>query len=73
MIQIRCRRHLLLSQSSDSAPIIDLTLKLLGHVEIFRDPTRQFAPDAWTTRRARDIFCFVAASRHRRAEKDVID
>ena len=24
-------------------------MKLLGHVEIYRDPTRQFAPDAWTT------------------------
>jgi LuxR family maltose regulon positive regulatory protein len=59
-------------QTSESAPVVDLTLKLLGYVEIFRDPTRHFAPDAWTTRRARDIFCFVAASRHRRADKDVI-
>ncbi len=59
-------------QPSESAPIVDLTLKLLGHVEIYRDPTKQFAPDAWTTRRARDIFCFIATSRHRRVDKDVL-
>ena len=55
-----------------SAPVVDLTLKLLGHVEIYRDPTRQFAPDAWTTKRARDIFCYIASSRHRRVDKDVL-
>jgi DNA-binding SARP family transcriptional activator len=49
-----------------------LTLNLLGHVEIYRDPTKQFAPDAWTTRRARDIFCYIASSRHRRVDKDVL-
>ena len=59
-------------QTSESAPVVDLTLKLLGHVEIYRDPTKQFAPDAWTTRRARDIFCFIATSRHRRVNKDVL-
>lgn len=59
-------------QTSESAPVVDLTLKLLGHVEIYRDPTKQFAPDAWTTRRARDIFCFIATSRHRRVDKDVL-
>ncbi len=59
-------------QPSAAVPVVDLTLKLLGHVEIYRDPTKHFAPDAWTTRRARDIFCFIAASRHRRADKDVI-
>jgi DNA-binding SARP family transcriptional activator len=55
-----------------STPVVDLTLKMLGHVEIYRDPTRQFAPDAWTTRRARDIFCYIASSRHRRVDKDVL-
>jgi len=58
--------------SSDSATVVDLTLKLLGHVEIHRDSTKPFAPDAWTTRRARDIFCYIATSRHRRVEKDVL-
>src|SRR5690606_1747484 len=40
--------------------------------EIFRDPLRPFAPDAWTTRRARDIFCYIVAKPHRRASKDLI-
>lgn len=52
--------------------VVDLTLKLLGHVEIFRDPTKPFAADAWTTRRARDIFCCIATSRFRRVEKELL-
>jgi hypothetical protein len=60
------------SALSTNTPVVDLTIKLLGHVEIYRDPTRHFAPEAWTTRRARDIFCFIATSRHRRADKDVL-
>jgi len=43
-----------------SAQLTDLTVKVLGPVEIFRDPTIAFATDAWTTRRARDIFCYIA-------------
>lgn len=54
------------------APVTDLTIKLLGPVEIFRDPQRPFAADAWTTRRARDILCFIATRPHRRASKDSI-
>jgi ATP/maltotriose-dependent transcriptional regulator MalT/DNA-binding SARP family transcriptional activator len=53
-------------------PLTDLTIKVLGHVDIYRDPTKPFAPDAWTTRRARDIFCHIATSRHRRVDKDVL-
>lgn len=60
------------AQTGEVTPVVDLTLNLLGHVEIYRDPTRQFAPDAWTTRRARDIFCYIASSRHRRVDKDVL-
>ena len=48
-------------------PAADLTIKMLGPVEIFRDPARSFAADAWTTKRARDILCFIASRRHRRA------
>jgi LuxR family maltose regulon positive regulatory protein len=54
------------------APPADLTVRLLGAVEIFRDPARTFAPDAWVTRRARDILCFIASRRHRRVSKDAI-
>ncbi|HST53272.1 MAG TPA: BTAD domain-containing putative transcriptional regulator [Pyrinomonadaceae bacterium] len=50
----------------------DLTIRMLGPVEIFRDPARAFAPDAWVTRRARDILCFIASRRHRRVSKDAI-
>ncbi len=53
-------------------PITDLTVKVLGHAEIYRDPSKPFAPDAWTTRRARDIFCYVATRKHRRVPKDVL-
>jgi DNA-binding SARP family transcriptional activator len=52
--------------------IVDLTLKTFGFVEIFRDQTKPFAPDAWTTKRARDIFCYIATSKHRRVDKDVL-
>jgi two-component SAPR family response regulator/Tfp pilus assembly protein PilF len=52
--------------------IVDLTVKMLGFVEIYRDKSKPFAADAWTTRRARDIFCYIASSRHRRVEKDVL-
>ncbi len=52
--------------------LTDLTVKVLGHAEIYRDPTKPFAPDAWTTRRARDIFCYIATRKHRRVPKDVL-
>lgn len=52
--------------------VTDLTIKMLGYVEIYRDPLRPFAPDAWTTKRARDILCFIASRKHRRVSKDVI-
>jgi hypothetical protein len=50
----------------------DLTVKMLGAVEIFRDPARPLAADAWVTRRSRDILCFIASRRHRRVSKDTI-
>jgi LuxR family transcriptional regulator, maltose regulon positive regulatory protein len=53
-------------------PVTDLTINMLGPVEIIRDPTRALATDAWSTRRARDILCFVTSRRHRRASKDLI-
>ncbi len=52
--------------------ITDLTVNMLGFIEIYRDPTKPFASDAWTTKRARDIFCFIAAGKNQRAEKDII-
>jgi DNA-binding SARP family transcriptional activator len=59
-------------QEVSSVSLADLTINLLGHVEIFRDPKRPLAADAWTTRRAHDILCFIASRRHHRASKDTI-
>jgi ATP/maltotriose-dependent transcriptional regulator MalT/DNA-binding SARP family transcriptional activator len=56
----------------NTEPVADLAVNLLGPVEIFREFARPLAPDAWTTRRARDILCFIASRRHRRASKDAI-
>jgi LuxR family transcriptional regulator, maltose regulon positive regulatory protein len=53
-------------------PLVDLTIKMLGPIEIFRDRARPFAADAWTTRRARDILCFIASRPHHRAPKETI-
>ncbi|MGH9904178.1 MAG: tetratricopeptide repeat protein, partial [Pyrinomonadaceae bacterium] len=36
-----------------SQAVTDLTINMLGPVEILREPTRPLAADAWTTRRAR--------------------
>ena len=55
-----------------TSPVVDLTVNALGFVEIHRDKSKPFAPDAWTTRRARDIFCYIATSKHRRVDKDVL-
>jgi len=56
----------------NAEPVADLAINLLGPVEIFLEFARPLAPDAWTTRRARDILCFIASRRHRRASKDAI-
>jgi ATP/maltotriose-dependent transcriptional regulator MalT/two-component SAPR family response regulator len=53
-------------------PLVDLAINMLGPVEIVRDPKQPLAADAWVTRRARDILCFIASRRHRRAGKDLI-
>ena len=53
-------------------PVTDLTVNMLGPVAILRDPSRPLAADAWTTRRARDILCFIVSRRHHRASKDTI-
>lgn len=53
-------------------PVTDLVIRTLGPIDIFRDPAKPFAADAWTTRRARDIFCYIATAKHRRVAKDVL-
>jgi DNA-binding SARP family transcriptional activator len=56
----------------NAEPVADLIINMLGPVEIFREFSRPLAADAWTTRRGRDILCFIASRRHRRASKDTI-
>ncbi|HEY9282289.1 MAG TPA: bacterial transcriptional activator domain-containing protein, partial [Pyrinomonadaceae bacterium] len=50
----------------------DLTIGMLGPVEIYRDPSRPLSADAWTSKRARELLCFIASRPHRRASKDSI-
>ena len=54
------------------AAVTDLTVNMLGPVGIVRDPARPLGADAWPTRRARDILCFIVSRRHHRASKDTI-
>lgn len=61
-----------ISYEPRATAITDLTIKTFGFVEIFRDKSKPFAADAWTTKRARDIFCYIATSRHRRVDKEVL-
>ncbi len=51
---------------------IDLTIKMLGPVEVLREQNRQLAPDAWTLSRALKILLFIAARHNHRATKEVI-
>lgn len=66
------RQQMSVMVSETVQPLTDLTVKLLGPIEIYRDKSSPFAADAWTTKRARDIFCYIASSRNRRVEKDVL-
>jgi ATP/maltotriose-dependent transcriptional regulator MalT/DNA-binding SARP family transcriptional activator len=50
----------------------DLTVRLLGPIEVYRDEARKIPARAWKLRRALEIFCFLASSRDRRATKDRI-
>ncbi|GAC1446838.1 MAG: hypothetical protein NVSMB56_09360 [Pyrinomonadaceae bacterium] len=58
--------------ASSSQPMSDLTINLLGTTELFRDVARPLSADAWTTKRARDILCFIASRPFHRASKDTI-
>jgi len=60
------------SHPASAQPSSDLTINMLGPVEIYRDPVRPLGPDAWTSKRARDILCFIASRQHRRASKDML-
>ena len=52
--------------------VTDLTIKMLGPIGIYREIDKPIKTEAWTTRRARDIFCFIASSQHKQAKKDIV-
>jgi ATP/maltotriose-dependent transcriptional regulator MalT/DNA-binding SARP family transcriptional activator len=51
---------------------IDLTINLLGAVQVFRERDHRLSPDAWTLSRALRILCFIASRHNHRATKDAI-
>ena len=51
---------------------IDLTIRMLGPVEVLREQNRKLAPDAWTLSRALRILCYIASRHNHRATKDSI-
>ncbi|MCA1616294.1 MAG: hypothetical protein LC800_19780, partial [Acidobacteria bacterium] len=56
--------------SPAAEPASDLTINMLGPVEVYRDPARPLAADAWVSKRAREVLCFIASRPHRRVSKD---
>ncbi|MFY9572606.1 MAG: BTAD domain-containing putative transcriptional regulator, partial [Blastocatellia bacterium] len=51
---------------------VDLTINMLGAVQVFREQGRKLAPDAWTLSRALKILCFIASRQNHRATKDAV-
>ena len=50
----------------------DLTIRLFGPIEVYRDADNKIPARAWKLRRALEIFCYLATSRERRATKEKI-
>jgi len=59
-------------QAAATADVADLTVRLFGPVEVYREREHAIPPRAWKIRRALTIFCYLAASRDRRASKERI-
>ena len=55
----------------DAAPgeAADLTVRLLGPVEVYRDAQRKIPEQAWKIRRALLVFCYLATARDHRATR----
>ncbi|MBI1950455.1 MAG: tetratricopeptide repeat protein [Acidobacteria bacterium] len=52
----------------------DLTVRLLGPIEVFRDIERKVPARAWKIKRALQIFCYLASShQHRAAKERIVD
>lgn len=59
-------------QTMGDRQFVDLSIRVLGPVEIAGEDGRPIPSRFWTTKRSRDIFCFIATSGHRRASKDIL-
>ena len=57
-------------EAEPAADRADLTVRLFGSVEVWRDAARKIPASAWKLRRALKIFCYLAAARGHRAMKD---
>lgn len=55
-----------------TSEIFDLYLKTFGSIEARRLDSKPIPYKAWITKRARDIFFFIATSKNRRATKDIL-
>ncbi|OLC53979.1 MAG: hypothetical protein AUH92_04890 [Acidobacteria bacterium 13_1_40CM_4_69_4] len=53
-----------------SGEAADLTVSLLGPIEVYRDARRKIPAQAWKIRRALQVFCYLAAARDHRATRD---
>ncbi len=51
---------------------VDLTINLLGSVEVYRDEQRKIPASAWSLKRALKILCYLSSARDCRATKDRI-
>jgi LuxR family transcriptional regulator, maltose regulon positive regulatory protein len=51
---------------------VDLTINLLGPIEILREQNRKLSPDAWTLSRALKILCYISSRQNHRATKDAL-
>lgn len=64
------------ARSDDSRSLMpqeaDLSISMLGAVEVLRERGRKLAPDAWTLSRALRILCYIASRQNHRATKDAI-
>jgi ATP/maltotriose-dependent transcriptional regulator MalT/DNA-binding SARP family transcriptional activator len=48
----------------------DLTVRLLGPIEVYRDAQRTIPSKAWKVRRAFQVFCYLAVARDHRVARD---
>jgi ATP/maltotriose-dependent transcriptional regulator MalT/DNA-binding SARP family transcriptional activator len=55
-----------------AAEAADLTVRLFGPIEVFRDRQHAIPPRAWKIRRALTLFCYLTVARDRRATKERI-